>query len=125
MKDRLLVTLAALLFIAVALGLGCLIAPLDAQADPTPTSESLMVHSFGHNGVPIIPARDVTVLGTINYYALDHVTYLGHDIVGDTVYQRYISDGTCFVLAWSLDTEVGLGDDGMPHPDAAYEVECS
>lgn len=120
------ITIIIVIFMALVLfNWMCLSDVAQAQADPTPTAEVRLTHSFGRFGVPIIPARDVTVLGAIDYYALEgDPLYVGHDIVERTVYQRYVLGGVCFVLAYHLDIEAQLGDDGYPHPSMAYHVEC-
>ena len=123
MKDKLLYGLIpALIFIIIALSFGCLIAPLDAQ-DATPTAEYVTVRSFGPNGVPIIPARSLHIIGRYDYYGAGPSISLGPDIIGESIYWRYIRGGVCYALEWRVGN-VRVGNDGYPHPDASWEVRC-
>ena len=132
MKDKFLYGLIpALILIIVALSLGCLIAPLDAQ-DATPTAEYLEMSQYGYMGLPkaqvTFPTRleamcrkdGVWCIGTLTNVELKGwIT----DWSAAETHVFYISDQGCYELVYSKSGS--FGDDGYPHPDrGAWWVTC-
>lgn len=133
MKDKFLYGLIpTLIVLTFALSLGCLIAPLDAQADPTPTPETWQLSQYGYLGLPKAQVTFPTRLEPMCYDngawcedALTNVEIKGMivDWANREAHWFYVSDQGCYELVFPADG--GFGSDNQPHPTlGAWWVEC-